>query len=138
MEHTGTHLYDDIIHLPHHTSPTRQRMSMHDRAAQFAPFAALTGHDAAVAEAGRLTEAKIELAADSRAALNETLRRLKAMAQQPEISITFFRPDKRKEGGAYITRRTRLRQMDPIQHTLTLEDGEVIPMEDVLEITTAE
>ena len=59
MEHKGTHMYDDIIHLPHHTSPTRPRMSMHDRAAQFAPFAALTGHDAAVAEAGRQTEKRI-------------------------------------------------------------------------------
>jgi len=127
-------MYDDIIHLPHHSSPTRPRMSMEDRAAQFAPFAALTGHEAAVAEAGRLTEQRIELAPDSRVELDTIFRQLKSMAVQPEIAITYFRPDERKEGGAYITRSTRLRQIAPVKHTLTLEDGEIVAMEDVLEI----
>ena len=134
MEHRGTHLYDDIIHLPHHTSPTRPRMSLHDRAAQFAPFAALTGHEAAVAEAGRLTEPKIELAQDSRAELDAALQQLRAMPEQPEIVITYFRADRYKEGGAYITRPTRLRSIDSVRHCLTLEDGEVVGMDDVLEI----
>lgn len=134
MEYTGTHLYDDIIHLPHHTSPTRPRMSMEDRAAQFAPFAALTGHDAAVAEAGRRTEEKIELAPDSRAELDAILQQLKAMPSQPEITITYFRADERKTGGAYLHRSTRLRNIDPVRHCLTLEDGEVVGMDDVLEI----
>ena len=127
-------MYDDIIQLPHHTSATRPRMSMHDRAAQFAPFAALTGHDAAVAEAGRQTEKRIELAQDSRDAINKTLMQLKAMATQPQILLTYFRADERKEGGTYLTRRSRLRQIDPVHHTLTLETGETIPLDDVLEI----
>lgn len=134
MEHKGTHMYDDIIHLPHHTSPTRPRMSMHDRAAQFAPFAALTGHDAAVAEAGRQTEKRIELAQDSRDAINRMLQQLKEMPTQPQITLTYFRPDERKEGGAYLTVRTRLRQMDPVQHILTLDTGEEIPMENLVDL----
>ena len=134
MEHKGTHMYDDIIHLPHHTSPTRPRMSMHDRAAQFAPFAALTGHDAAVAEAGRQTEKRIELAQDSRDAINRMLQQLKEMPTQPQITLTYFRPDERKEGGAYLTARTRLRQMDPVQHILTLDTGEEIPMENLVDL----
>ena len=134
MEHKGTHMYDDIIHLPHHSSPTRPRMSMHDRAAQFAPFAALTGHDAAVAEAGRQTEKRIELAQDSRDAINRMLQQLKEMPTQPQIALTYFRADERKEGGAYLTVRSHLRRIDPVYHTLTLETGETVPLEDVLEI----
>ena len=76
--------YDDIINLPHHVSPTRQRMSMHDRAAQFAPFAALVGYDDAVAETARLTETRLEL--------NE----------QPEVRIKYFVPDEHKSGGAFV------------------------------------
>ena len=135
MKHSNTHLYDDIIHLPHHSSPTRPRMSMEERAAQFAPFAALTGHDAAVAEAGRRTEERIELAPDSRAELDAVLQQLKAMPVQPVVTITYFRADERKTGGAYLTRSTRLRNIDPVQHTVTLEYGEVVGMEDVLEVT---
>ena len=76
--------YDDIINLPHHVSPTRQRMTTHDRAAQFAPFAALVGYDDAVAETARLTETRLEL--------NE----------QPEVRIKYFVPDEHKSGGAFV------------------------------------
>ena len=105
-----------------------------ERAAQFAPFAALTGHDAAVAEAGRQTEKRIELAQDSRDAINRMLQQLKEMPTQPQITLTYFRPDERKEGGAYLTVRTRLRQMDPVQHILTLDTGEEIPMENLVDL----
>src|ERR1035437_4752031 len=94
--------YDDIIHLPHHISTTHPHMSAYDRAAQFAPFAALTGHDAAIAETARLTERRVELDEYSKADLNQRLCIIQdRMDEQPEVSITYFQPDQRKTGGAY-------------------------------------
>ena len=96
--------YDDIINLPHHVSATRPRMSMIDRAAQFSPFAALTGYDAAIKETGRLTDRRIELTEDSRAAMDRKQQLLvENLADHPEVSVTYFVPDERKAGGAYIT-----------------------------------
>ena len=93
--------YDDIINLPHHVSPTRQRMSMHDRAAQFAPFAALVGYDDAVAETARLTEARPELDEQEQQAINERLAYIADhIHEQPEVRIKYFVPDERKSGGA--------------------------------------
>lgn len=96
--------YDDIINLPHHTSVSRPHMSAHDRAAQFSPFAALTGYGSAIAETARLTDARVELDEYTKADLNEKLCIMQErIAQQPEVSITYFQPDKVKTGGAYIT-----------------------------------
>ena len=96
--------YDDIIHLPHHVSKTRPQMPALDRAAQFAPFAALTGHGAAIAEAGRLTEQKRELAEHEQAALNEALGRIQEQSgKHPIVTILYFMPDERKAGGAYLS-----------------------------------
>lgn len=89
--------YEDIIHLPHHVSATRPQMPMSDRAAQFSPFAALTGYDAAIKETGRLTDERIELGEEVRDALNLKQQYLQdVIADQPKISITYFVPDKKK------------------------------------------
>ena len=95
--------YDDIINLPHHVSLTRQRMSMHDRAAQFAPFAALVGYDDAVAETARLTETRPELDEQEQRAINERLAYIADhIHEYPEVRIRYFVPDERKSGGAIL------------------------------------
>ena len=95
--------YDDIINLPRHVSPTRQRMSMHDRAAQSAPFAALVGYDDAVAETARLTESRPELDEKEQKSINECLAYIaNHIKEQPEARIKYFVPDEHKSGGAFI------------------------------------
>ena len=95
--------YDDIINLPHHISPTRQRMSMHDRAAQFAPFAALVGYDEAVAETARRTELRPELDEQEQRAINERLAYIaEHIDEHPEVRIRYFVPDERKSGGEIL------------------------------------
>ena len=129
------HKYDDIIHLPHHVSPTRSRMSMIDRAAQFSPFAALTGYDAAIRETGRLTGQQIELSEDSRAALDHKQQLLLAHIDDlPEISVTYFVPDGRKPGGKYVTVSGYMRKIDDYQRTLVLTNGARIPLDAILEL----
>lgn len=93
--------HDDIIDLPHPTSATHPRMSMIDRAAQFSPFAALTGHGAAIEETARLTDQRIELTEDKKAVLDKKLHLL--LETSGEGTFTYFLPDKRKDGGAYVT-----------------------------------
>ncbi|WP_294452557.1 hypothetical protein [uncultured Gemmiger sp.] len=127
--------YDDIINLPHHVSPTRPPMSMQDRAAQFSPFAALTGYDAAIHETARLTDRKIDLGEDARAALDLKMDWLRSqLADQPTITIVYFVPDERKEGGAYRTCQGKLRQIDEAEQVLCLADGTRIPFEDVFDL----
>ena len=124
--------YDDIIHLPHPTSKNRPRMSIHDRAAQFSPFAALSGHAAAIAETARLTDRKLELNEDTRAELDRRQAiLLEHISERPEVTVTWFRPDERKSGGAYITTTGRLKKIDEIERVLVLTDGARIPLEDV-------
>ena len=104
MGSTSNQQYNDIIDLPHHISTTRPRMSMLDRAAQFSPFAALTGYDAAIKETGRLTGQRIELTEECRAVLDRKQQvLLENLAEHPEVSVTYFVPDERKSGGAYVT-----------------------------------
>ncbi len=97
------HPYDDIINLPHHVSERHPQMSMYNRAAQFAPFAALTGHDSAITEAARLTEAEEELSESDAEVLNRKLAYLQSLDEKPTISVTYFVPDDKKEGGSYHT-----------------------------------
>ena len=107
------HKYDDIINLPHYTSSKRPRMAMIDRAAQFSPFAALTGYDAAVKETARLTEDWVELDEYQKSALNDRLQILQErLSNTPVISITYFVPDERKSGGAYCTETGITKKMD--------------------------
>jgi len=128
-------MYEDIINLPHHVSKTRPQMSMLDRAAQFSPFAALTGYDAAIKETGRLTDAKIELGEEAKAALDRKQAYLMEMiGEQPEISITYFLPDARKSGGAYVTATGNLKRFDEYERLLILTDGRKIPMDDITDI----
>ena len=131
-----TENYDDIINLPHHVSPTRQRMSMHDRAAQFAPFAALPGPEAAVGAAARLTAERRELDAQEAEELNRRLAALIAnLPDRPEATIEYFVPDDRKSGGAYVTVTGRVRHISVPEKTLVMEDGTVIGFEDIAAIS---
>lgn len=127
--------YDDIINLPHHVSPTRPKMSMANRAAQFSPFAALSGYDAAIAETARQTDRYVEPEEERAAQLNEQLQRL---AELPEAgktaTVTYFVPDKRKSGGAYVRATVRVKQVDPHRQALVLADGTTIPFHLIYEI----
>ena len=135
MTNANNHQYDDIIDLPHHVSATRPRMSMIDRAAQFSPFAALTGYDAAIKETGRLTDERIELSEESRAVLDRKQQLLlDNLADHPDVSVTYFLPDKRKAGGAYVTVTGRVKKVDDYQRLLLLSDGTKIPLDEILDM----
>ena len=131
--------YDDIIHLEHHVSPTRPRMSMIDRGAQFSPFAALTGYEAVIAESARLTQDGVELDAGEIAQLDEILRDLMdRVRQQPKATFTCFQPDERKAGGAYVRITGRVKKYDCVESELILCDGTRIPIESILDIEPEE
>lgn len=127
--------YDEIINFPHHVSKTRPQMPMSDRAAQFSPFAALTGYDSAIKETGRLTDEKIDLDEESLNALNVRYQMLTdALEERPEVRITYFKPDERKAGGAYVTTAGAVRKIDDFEQTIIMQDGTRIPMGDVLSL----
>lgn len=129
------HKYDDIIRLPHHVSTRHPQMSIHDRAAQFSPFAALTGHDAAIRETERLTEEWVELDEDSKEQLDERLQMIREhLAERPEITFTFFQPDERKQGGAYRTITGKVKRIDEYEHRILLEDGTALMVEHLVSI----
>ena len=127
--------YDDILHLPHPTSKRHPRMPIVDRAAQFSPFAALTGHKAAIEETARVTDRRIELDEDAKEQLDQTLQLLlERIDEQPEITVTWFSPDKKKAGGQYHTATGKLKRIDTQESRLILTDGAQIPLEDLLRI----
>ncbi len=127
--------YDDIIHLPHPTSLKHPRMSMQDRAAQFSPFRALTGYEDAVRETARITGQRIELDEKEIASLNIKLRLLLEQIEDfPEVAITYFVPDTRKDGGEYMTAIGRLKKLDDYKKEIVLLDGKHIPLSDIYEI----
>lgn len=127
--------YDDIINLPHHVSKTRPQMSMVDRAAQFSPFAALTGYDAAIKETGRLTDEKVNLSEEEKEALDRKQQILMEwLGDHPALTITFFVPDGKKSGGAYMTKSGNLKKIDEFERVMLLTDGTKIPLDDVVEI----
>ena len=127
--------YEDIINLPHHVSPKRSPMSMQDRAAQFSPFAALTGFEDAIVETGRITDTKMELGDELRELLDRKQRRLQiVIADRPEITVTYFVPDEKKVGGTYISVSGRLKQVDEYARELVFTDGKKIPLGDVADI----
>ena len=124
--------YDDIINMPHHVSATHPQMSMHDRAAQFSPFAALTGHSDAVKETARLTDEKLELTEDEISTLNQKLNFLTEHAEEhPEITVEYFVPDERKSGGAYITVTGNFKRIDEYSQSTIMTSGEEIPIKDI-------
>ena len=127
--------YDDIIALPHPEPRTHPRMSLHDRAAQFSPFAALTGHSAAIAETGRLTASRITLDESEIARVDAALQRLRELLpQEPVASITYFVPDERKAGGSYQTVTGTARRIDTANGVLLLTDQRAIPIPDILDV----
>ena len=127
--------YDSIMNLPHHVSKTRPQMPMSDRAAQFAPFAALTGYDAAIKETGRLTDERIELDAEALTALDMRYQLLMdAFDDAPEVTITYFQADERKAGGKYVSAVGTVKKVDDFERRIIMQDGSKIPMDDVLSI----
>ena len=127
--------YDDIIDLPHHVSTTHPHMPMIDRAVQFQPFRALTGYEDAVHETARLTDEKIELTEDEKAILDMRLQKLAdEIGSQPKVTLTYFRPDKKKAGGAYLTVTGQLKKIDDYGGALVLLGGERILIEDIVDI----
>ena len=129
--------YDDIIHLPHHESTRHPKMPALDRAAQFLPFAALTGHDAAVRETARLTDNRAELDEIRKEELDLHLQMLQEqLAQKPQVSITYFVPDVKKDGGAYFTITGTIQKIDGNRHQVIMENGTVISVNDIYEINS--
>lgn len=126
--------YDDILHLPHPTSKTHPRMSRQDRAAQFSPFAALVGYEDVITEAGRLTDRRIELDDGEIALLDERLRLVMADGTDPEVSVTWFQPDERKNGGSYVTTTGYIKKMDELRRTLVMTDSTEVPIEEIIDI----
>lgn len=126
--------YDDIIHLPHHVSKRHPQMSLYNRAAQFAPFAALTGHDAAIEETARLTDVQQELTQGERNVLNRKMNYLLHADGSPVVEITYFQPDKRKAGGTYRTVSGTVKKVDDAASAVVLTDGTVIPLDAVSDI----
>ena len=127
--------YDDIINLPHHQSKNHPHMSLHDRAAQFAPFAALTGYDDAVKEAMRLTDSKPELDENQLEELDQKLADLMTRIEEhPEVTITYFEPDDKKEGGAYVTCVGKLKKIDIYEKQLVLTGNRFIRICDIVSI----
>lgn len=128
--------YEDIIDLPHYEPKQHPRMKSADRAAQFSPFAALTGHEGAVRETARLTDRRIELSEDELVRLDEAFRQLQErIAERPEISITYFVPDDRKVGGHYVTVTGRVQKIKDFERQIILNDGIPIAFEEVVEIS---
>ncbi|MGN0639973.1 MAG: hypothetical protein ACI4JT_03370, partial [Oscillospiraceae bacterium] len=123
---------DDMINLPR-PEPARERMDELSRAAQFAPFAALTGYDEAVGETARLVDEKIELSEDEREYLDEQTKKIREIPER-EIAVTYFIADKRKSGGAYLTARGFVKKIDEIERLLVLTSGERIPLDDIFDI----
>ena len=127
--------YDEIMGLPHHVSKTRPQMPMSDRAAQFAPFAALTGYDSAIKETGRLTGERIELDEEALTALDRKYQLLiEALDDAPEVTIIYFQPDERKAGGQYVSATGTVKKVDTFGRRILLQDGTRIPLDNIYDL----
>ncbi len=130
-----TNAYDDIIRLPRHVSAKHPQMAVSDRAAQFAPFAALTGHDAAIKETARLTDERKELDEYTMDALRDRLQMIaERLDERPEITVTYFRPDEKKTGGAYIAAAGVVKRVDEYKRVIVMGDGKMIPIDEIISI----
>ncbi len=128
--------FSDIIHLPHHVSTRYPQMPIMQRAAQFSPFAALTGYDASVKEEARLTESQTTLADDAAAELNRRMAILREhLTEHPTVAITYFQPDARKAGGHYQQASGPIAKIDDIHQIIHLTDGTQIPIHTILDLT---
>ena len=127
--------YADIIDLPHHVSTRHPQMPMEKRAAQFSPFAAMVGHDAAIRETARLTEEQLELSEDEKAVIDGKLQMIQAhIKEQPEVTVTYFHPDKKKSGGAYVTVTGFTRKIDEQRRLLILQNETIIHISEIIDI----
>ena len=130
------HQYDDIINLQHHVSSNRVHMPILDRAAQFSPFAAVTGFDGAIKETARLTDHRIELDEAEKTIIDEKLRIVQEqLSRQQEIEVVFFRPDEIKAGGAYISMMGTVKKIEGYEQVVLMQDGTRIPIEEIIDIT---
>ena len=130
--------YDDIIDLAHPVSHKHPRMPVSDRAAQFSPFAALTGYEDAIAETGRVTGKKHELSEEAKTVLDEKLRIIMSLNEEtPALEITYFVADRKKSGGSYVTVIGRIKRIDGYSHNVIMEDKTRIPIDDIFEIDGA-
>lgn len=135
MKEKFENAYEDMLELPHPVSKTHPQMPRRDRAAQFAPFAALTGYEEAVREAARLTEEKRMLDEDNKEQLDWKLRCLQEKEKEkPAITVTYFLKDEKKKGGKYVNVTGILKKIDDYKHQIILEKGEEILMEDIVSL----
>lgn len=124
--------YDDMIYLPNPTPTCKPRMSLHDRAAQFSPFAALTGYEDTVEETVRLTDTRLELSEDMKTILNEKMQMILDNAEnEPIVTITYFVPDKKKSGGAYVEVTGIVKEIDEYERCIVMTDKKKIPIEHI-------
>ena len=131
-----THKYDDIIDMPHHQSKERPHMSLHDRAAQFAPFAALTGYEDAIKETARLTDEEIILDESTVGRINEKLFEISQhLLEKRKVSITYFRQDKTKKGGVYLTDIGIIKRIDEAEKCIVLDSGMKIKMKNIFNLS---
>ena len=130
-----TDKYDDIINMPHHKSAKHPQMSMINRAAQFSPFAALTGHGEAIKETARLTDERIELDESVKAVIDERLQYIEEnIKSKPTATVTYFEPDDRKEGGEYVTVTGKVGKIDRVINCIIMTNGMVIPICEIFNI----
>lgn len=135
MKNQDEHKYDDIINLPHHVSKRHPQMSLLNRAAQFSPFAALTGHEDAIKETARLTDSFVELDEDRKEQLDEQLQLIREnLEHMPEVEITYFQPDEKKNGGSYVTVRGRIKRIDEYSRQIIFSDGTALLIEYIYSI----
>lgn len=135
MKLKNTAKYEDIIYLEHPVSKTHPRMPRIDRAAQFSPFAALTGYDAAIKETARLTDERVELDENAKSILNEKFQLImERLNQRPLVMITYFQSDLKKEGGSYTTISGQVKKFDEYIRAMVMTDGKIIPVDDVFDI----
>ena len=127
--------YNDIINLPHHVSKTHPRMSLHDRAAQFSPFAARTGHEEEINESARLTEKKLELDEDEKIRINEKLQFIKNNIDKDiTVTFTYFVPDVKKAGGEYRKITGKVKKINIYEHKIIMSEGMIINIEDIIDV----
>lgn len=127
--------YEDIVNLPPHISKRHPQPSMMDRAARFAPFAAITGYEEMVLEEARVTEERIDLDEGALVLLNEKLNIIREfLDEEPEVTITYFEPDKKKSGGAYVSFTGIVKRIDEYEHRVIMTDGKSISIENIINI----
>ncbi len=126
--------YEDILHLPHHVSVKHPQMTMEERAAQFAPFAALTGHKEAISEAQRLTEERRRVSEDTRQILDAYLHDICTRYSEKEMEFCYFVPDQQKKGGSYQKKTGRMKRIDSYTKEIVLDGGDRIPLEEIVDI----